>query len=123
MGALKDRLIARGYDLDELEQDNPYNQWMKEIGMSSEIFDAMGDWPTVPEDAFDGLGEAESFDRDLMALVSALRALLRDMETPRTRRATDAWTEARRALDQFEPWLEQDNDPRSMGWVDDRGRP
>jgi hypothetical protein len=27
------------------------------------------------------------------------------------------------ALEQFEPWLEEDNDPRSMGWVNDKGLP
>ena len=27
---LEQRLEAQGYDLDELERDNPYNQWMYE---------------------------------------------------------------------------------------------
>lgn len=26
-----DSLISMGYDLEELERDNPYNQWMKDI--------------------------------------------------------------------------------------------
>ena len=25
---LEQELIAQGYDLDELDRDNPYNQWM-----------------------------------------------------------------------------------------------
>ena len=27
---LEQKLVAQGYDLDELERDNPYNQWMYE---------------------------------------------------------------------------------------------
>jgi hypothetical protein len=27
---LEQDLIAQGYDLEELDQDNPYNQWMYE---------------------------------------------------------------------------------------------
>lgn len=30
MQALEADLIAQGYDLEELERDNPYNQWMYE---------------------------------------------------------------------------------------------
>jgi len=63
-------------------------------------------------------GPAEAYDRDLVALVNAVREALKD-------RVILTWggEELKAALEQFEPWLEQDEDPRSMGWVDDRGRP
>lgn len=31
MSDLEKRLVALGYDLNELEKDNPYNQWMNEF--------------------------------------------------------------------------------------------
>lgn len=31
MDQLEQNLKAMGYDLDELERDNPYNAWMREI--------------------------------------------------------------------------------------------
>lgn len=72
------------------------------------------------DDAYAGASLAECYDKDLLALVRAARAVV-----SRNHRGADTETERalRVAVDQFEPWLEQDEDPRSMGWVDDRGRP
>ena len=63
--------------------------------------------------------EAEEFSDDLMALVCAVRALLARPSCF----VGDVAEPLRSALERFEPWLDQDEDPRSMGWVDDRGRP
>ena len=57
----------------------------------------------------------ELFDADLVALVKAVRKVVSGHPD-----SISALTEA---LDQFEPWLDNDNDPRSMGWVNDRGLP
>ena len=64
-------------------------------------------------------GPGEAYDNDLLALVSAAHAVVGCTSEHRAMAiaALDA------ALQAFEPWLEQDEDPRSMGWVDDRGRP
>ena len=62
------------------------------------------------------LGDAEQYTADLLALVQACRAI------GRTSQITREIEQMKAALDKFEPWLEQD-DPRSMGWVDDKGRP
>lgn len=73
------------------------------------------------EEGYAHMSEAEAFDHDLLALVAAARAV----GTLLWKREDDS-EEAkalREALEQFEPWLDQDEDPRSMGWVDDRGRP
>jgi len=55
----------------------------------------------------------ERYDKDLIALVNAARQVAEDFDL----------RHLREAVEQFEPWLEQDEDPRSMGWVDDKGRP
>ena len=62
---------------------------------------------------------AEAFNKDLLALVEAVR----DVVNQAVNEACPEIVELAAALEQFEPWLEQDEDPRSMGWVDDRGRP
>lgn len=63
---------------------------------------------------------AERYNRDLLALVQAARAVV-----SRNHRGGDTTTERqlRDALDQFEPWLEAEETPQQMGWVDDKGRP
>jgi hypothetical protein len=66
-------------------------------------------------------GPAEAFDKDLVALVRAARTLHNACKRDGIRiTENDALGEA---LEQFEPWLEEDNDPRSMGWVNDKGLP
>ena len=67
----------------------------------------------------------ELFDADLVALVKSLNKLvaLDAAIIFRTEQAHTAWWRMKKDLEQFEPWLETDNDPRSMGWVDDKGRP
>lgn len=68
---------------------------------------------------------AEQYNRDLRALTAAARAVTngRHFGSPAAmKQALDFLVEA---LDQFEPWLyeDDDQDPRAMGWVDDKGRP
>jgi hypothetical protein len=66
-------------------------------------------------------GPAEAFDKDLVALVRVARTLHNACKRDGIRiTENDALGEA---LEQFEPWLEEDNDPRSMGWVNDKGLP
>ena len=57
---------------------------------------------------------------DLLALVRAARALVdsRPIELGDPQLLALA-----AALEQFEPWLEQDETPQSMGWVGKDGRP
>jgi hypothetical protein len=68
---------------------------------------------------------AEAYNRDLLALVQALRDMVQCFDVSDCPDHTEyqTWLDAKAALEQFEPWLEQDEDPRSMGWVDDKGRP
>lgn len=62
-----------------------------------------------------GTDKAAQYDHDLIDLVTAARAVVNA--------GPDLYPDLAAALDQFEPWLEEDDDPRSMGWVDDKGRP
>lgn len=64
-------------------------------------------------------GSAEAFDRDLLALVNAAH----DVVSQTLNEACPEIVALKDALEQFEPWLDGDEDPRSMGWVDDRGLP
>lgn len=68
--------------------------------------------------ALTGLGQAESYQRDLLRLVQAARDVA-------GRGPHHLVHEVQAALEQFEPWLEQDgqDDARAMGWVDSQGRP
>lgn len=85
------------------------------------------------EAGYAALGQAETYDRDLLELVRAGRAALEALRNvPEVGGVYDqqhADTQLRadqalqQALEQFEPWLDNDEDPRSMGWVDDKGRP
>jgi len=66
-------------------------------------------------------GPAEAFDKDLVAMYHAARALVNACKRDGIRKLETS--EAEEALDQFEPWFENDNDPRSMGWVNSKGLP
>ena len=68
------------------------------------------------DEAYASVDSGEAYDRDLMSLVQAARDIVANPAPMNV----DA---LQKAIDQFEPWLEQDDDPRSMGWVDDKGRP
>jgi hypothetical protein len=60
---------------------------------------------------------AEDFEADVLALVRAVRDVLKlGIGRPYRQRMKDA-------AEAVEVWYEQDDDPRSMGWVDDKGRP
>lgn len=62
------------------------------------------------------MGDAEAFDHDIKRLLRAVNEVLRHgMEANRRERLVDAAADV-------EAWFET-NDPRDMGWVDDRGRP
>jgi hypothetical protein len=64
----------------------------------------------------DGTPEpGESFEADVAALVKAVRVYLDDPLTLNREAVEDA-------LENVGAWYE-DDDPRSMGWVDDKGRP
>jgi hypothetical protein len=66
-------------------------------------------------------GPAEAYDRDLRALVDAARNVIENWPTSKL---ADSVNDLEGALEQFEPWLdEQTDDPRANGWVDDKGRP
>lgn len=63
---------------------------------------------------------AEQFDADLVALVRAAREVVSWTDLLAFEKVRDLEV----ALDQFEPWLDQDgDDPRANGCVDDKGRP
>lgn len=68
--------------------------------------------------ALSELGQAESYQRDLLRLVQAARDVA-------GRAPHHLVHELQAALEQLEPWLEQDaqDDARAMGWVDSQGRP
>ena len=67
-------------------------------------------------------GPAEAYDRDLLTLVQAAQAAVKMHAALKVE--GDEVKDLAAALEAFEPWLEQeDNDPRAMGWVDDKGRP
>lgn len=70
-------------------------------------------------------GQAEAYDRDLLALVVAALNLLEHRKKDFLDNSVKPYSDLAEALVQFEPWLEQEdeNDPRAMGWVDDKGRP
>ena len=68
----------------------------------------------------EAFGPADAYDHDLRAFVAAARRLV-DAADPSL--IMGAMFELETALEQFELWLEEDDDPRSMGWVDDKGRP
>lgn len=77
------------------------------------------------DEAYASVDSGEAYDRDLMSLVQAVRVLVNLHDNPMhvQDRVREPLATLSAALDQFEPWLEQDDDPRSMGWVDDKGRP
>ena len=70
----------------------------------------------------------EAYNHDLLALVQAARIVVSAMSTGAKfiplvdfQRVKDG---LKTALEQFEPWLEErTDDPRTNGWVDDKGRP
>ena len=71
------------------------------------------------------LGEDESFEHDLRDLITSLKKLV-SIDTDflfRTQGAYDAWWATRKALDQFEPWLDVEESPEQMGWVGKNGQP
>lgn len=72
------------------------------------------------DEAYASAGEAEGYDRDLLALMAAAEEVTAKYAPTH---GCTAINRLRAALEQFQPWLEQDDDPRSMGWVDDKGRP
>jgi hypothetical protein len=72
------------------------------------------------DEAYAIISEIGGYDRDLVALVEAAKAVLNNRDPSLAAQIEFALG---RAIEQFEPWLEQDEDPRSMGWVDDKGRP
>ena len=64
----------------------------------------------------DSVGDEEALNEDVKTLLRAVYAVLRyGMEANRRERLVDA-------ADAVDAWFES-QDPRSMGWVDDRGRP
>lgn len=79
----------------------------------------------MPPDSDPGLGMAESFDADVRGMFNALKVLTTAPAILAFLQANDpkALKQAADAVEQFEPWLDHNDDPRSMGWVDDRGRP
>jgi hypothetical protein len=69
-------------------------------------------------------GPAEAYNRDLLALVVAARTVTNAQHFASPEGKKEAMSYLVKALDQFEPWLdEQTDDPRANGWVDDKGRP
>jgi hypothetical protein len=71
-------------------------------------------------------GPAEQFNKELVAVVHAARALVnycRRANIVIGEHGNDHTKALDEALDNFEPWLEEDNDPASMGWVGKDGRP
>lgn len=68
---------------------------------------------------------AEQYNRDLRALVVAARAVTNGAHFGSPAAMKQAHGFLAKALDQFEPWLDEENgdDPRANGWVDDKGRP
>jgi hypothetical protein len=93
--------------------------------MTPELMDPTGE-VTYPPPSMQ-----ELFDADMMALVravnryiSARRTLVRRGNTPSEQAHVERAFEAlSAAADQADPWFDDNDDPRSMGWVDDRGRP
>ena len=80
------------------------------------------------DDAYANLGGAEAFECDMRALVYVAKMVINSADNTGcsddlTVVSAKAIEDLEKALEQFEPWLEQDNDPRSMGWVDGKGRP
>ena len=65
------------------------------------------------DEAYANVMPAEQYSRDLLTLVKAARQVAEDFDL----RYLMA------AVEQFEPWLEPEESPRDMGWVDDKGRP
>jgi hypothetical protein len=75
------------------------------------------------DEQYESLGQAESYDKDLLALVAAARAALADIVAPPGQPVWPSAVALRAALEQFEPWLEVEETPQQMGWVDSKGRP
>lgn len=75
------------------------------------------------DEAYANVMPAEQYNRDLLALVKAARAAVKLHEAWAIK--SDEVKDLVAALEQFEPWLDQEdeNDYRGMGWVDDKGRP
>jgi hypothetical protein len=71
-------------------------------------------------------GPAEAFNKDLVAVVHAARALVNYCRRANIivgEHGNDHTKALDEALDNFEPWLEEENDPAAMGWVGKDGRP
>lgn len=63
------------------------------------------------------MSEEDQFNSDVRRLMVAANAALQELP-----QGSFSYGRLRDALEQLEPWFES-NDPRDMGWVDDRGRP
>lgn len=77
--------------------------------------------------AFDEKMQAEAYEKDLRAVVQALWDMVDCFDLSDSPEHNDyaTWVGAKTAIERFEPWLDgaEEDDPRTMGWVDDRGRP
>lgn len=75
------------------------------------------------DEAYASADEAEAYD--LLAVVQTLRDIVQcfDLSDASQHNDLEIWVAVKAALEQLEPWLEQDEDPRSIGWVDDKKRP
>ena len=78
------------------------------------------------DEAYAGTMPAEQYNADLLALVATARALVAHCEvnhiairSPSKNHLNDLTD----ALEQFEPWLDVEETPQQMGWVDSQGRP
>jgi hypothetical protein len=68
-------------------------------------------------DDYPELGEGEAFEGDVRRLLAAVNDVLRHgFEANRREKLVDAAANV-------DAWYDKEDDPRSMGWVDDRGRP
>lgn len=96
---------------------DPYDEWMKDIAKELAA-------QQVQESA---LVEAQfnAYDNDLKALIVAAQQVLHTNSNPFQvqDKNKEPLQKLREALDKFLPWLEEGEDPRRDGWVDDKGRP
>jgi hypothetical protein len=79
----------------------------------------------APPEEYPPPSSQELFDADVALLAHQARRLIthcRKHNIVISDGALDMTELLEGALDQFEPWMES-NDPRDMGWVDDKGRP
>ena len=73
------------------------------------------------DEAYAGTMPAEQYNADLLTLVQAVQAAVKMHEAFKVE--CDEVKDLAAALDQFEPWLEVEETPQQMGWVDSQGRP